>query len=156
MTAIENDQQQLENDQKTGFREAKLLKELWHLLSQFLLLSKPLQSSFCNHMLVRVLVSMLPNTVTALAFLPLCNLQPRYPGSRSGNGLSLAFCHGTFLVSPSPFCHCVSDVCSLLPPVCSQLLESPSTLNESSSPFFAFSLNTVSLNVSPPDFNFYL
>lgn len=28
MTAIENDQQQLEKDQKTGFGEAKLLKEL--------------------------------------------------------------------------------------------------------------------------------
>lgn len=98
---------------------------------------------------------MLPNAVHVLAFRSFCSFQPRCLGAILKQSFScllpwhllgfpftfLPLCFRCLLTSPFYLLTTVGV---------------PSTLNQSSFPSFAFSFNTVSLNVSPPDFNFYL
>lgn len=98
---------------------------------------------------------MLPNAVDVLASCSLCSFQPRCLGAIRKQSFSclLPWHLPGFLVTFLP----LYFRCLLTSPF--YLLTTvgvPSTPNQSSSPSFAFSLNTVSLNVSPPDFNFYL
>lgn len=144
MTAIENDQQQL---QKKWLKDrVQRSQNFWKncdICSLNFSHSQNPPISFCNH--VRILVSMLPNALCMFQpFVLSGSFQPRCLGAILKQSFS---CLLPWHLLGFPFTFlplCFRCLLTLLPSTCSQLLGPQHSKPVLPSPSFAFSFNTVS------------